>query len=93
MCLSWHDLLRNYPRPLCESPAVLKETIPLACVGLLFTDNCCKQAIALSENCRTGEGDPGGRLFVKRRCYAHHYDESLLPLEIVGDYFLAKEEQ
>ena len=44
MCLSWRDLLRNYPRPLCESPAVLKGTIPLAYLGLLFTDNCCKQA-------------------------------------------------
>ena len=47
MCLSWRDLLRNYPRPLCESPAVLKGTIPLAYLGLLFTDNCCNQAILL----------------------------------------------
>jgi hypothetical protein len=47
MCLSWRDLLRNYPRPLCESPAVLKGTIPLAYLGLLFTDNCCNQAITL----------------------------------------------
>jgi hypothetical protein len=47
MCLSWRDLLRNYPRPLCESPAVLNETIPLAYLGLLFTDNCCNQAISL----------------------------------------------
>ena len=47
MCLSWRDLLRNYPRPLCESPAVLKETIPLAYLGLLFNDNCCKQAFTL----------------------------------------------
>jgi hypothetical protein len=47
MCLSWRDLLRNYPRPLCESPAVLKETILFAYLGLLFTDNCCKQAFTL----------------------------------------------
>jgi len=25
--------------------------------------------------------------------YANHYDESLFPLKIVGDYFLAEEEQ
>ena len=43
MCLSWRSFLRNYPKLLCESP-VLKETIPLAYLGLLFTDNCCKQA-------------------------------------------------
>jgi hypothetical protein len=47
MCLSWRDLIRNYPRPLCESPVVLKEIIPLAYLGLLFTANCCKRAIAL----------------------------------------------
>jgi len=47
---------------------------------LLIT--CRKQAISL----RTG-------LLVKSRYYANHYDESLFPLEIVGDYFLAKEEQ
>jgi len=32
-------------------------------------------------------------LLVKSRYYANHYDESLFPLEIVGDYFLAEEEQ
>jgi hypothetical protein len=41
MCLSWRDPSpRNYAKPLCESPDVLKETIPLAYLGLLFTDNC-----------------------------------------------------
>jgi len=44
--------------------------------------NCREQAISL----RTG-------LLVKSRYYANHYDESLFPLEIVGDYFLAEEEQ
>src|SRR5258708_16023446 len=29
---------------------------------------------------------------LRSRYYANHYDESLFPLEIVGDYFLAKEE-
>jgi len=33
------------------------------------------------------------QLLVKSRYYANHYDESLFPLEIVGDYFLAEEEQ
>jgi len=44
--------------------------------------NCREQAISL----RTG-------LLMKSRYYANHYDESLFPLEIVGDYFLAEEEQ
>jgi len=30
---------------------------------------------------------------VKSGFYANHYDEALFPLEIVGDYFLAEEEQ
>jgi hypothetical protein len=37
-------------------------------------------------------GCPAGRL-VQWGFFADHYDESLFPLEIVGDYFLAEEEQ